>query len=399
MDLVEKQKLEKNILKLSFYSFFQSFLVVIPILVPFWQNQGLTLKDIFLLQGIFGVSLIIFDVPAGYLADILGRKKSLVAGAVVSALGWQILWMGSTFTHFAIYEAVLGLGLSLQSGCDIALLYNTLEKLELKGRKAGLLGRRLTCLTVGEGVASLRGGALATISLFVPAYVNGATALIPIFIASIIYEPSGQQLNRGGHIENFRAIGKALFGHSKLLTYAIGNFIFYGFATYCAVWSLQPYWKDRGIMIAFFGYLWAANSFMVAIVSRYAHWIEEKIGSTNAVLAIAILPIIGYLGMGYVGGLWGLAFTLTFPICRGLNQVIFQDAINTRVSADIRATANSIGSLGMRALFIIFGPVLGHLLDTEGSASAMKALGYVYLAGFFVVAVPLLQQRKSFRLG
>lgn len=398
MEQSEQRKLEKNIFKLSAYSFFQSFLVVIPILIPFWQGQGLSLKEIFLLQGIFGFSLIIFDMPAGYLADILGRKKSLVAGTIVSALGWQLLWMGSTFTHFAIYEAVLGLALSLQSGCDIALLYNTLDKLEMKGRKSGFLGRRLTCLTAGEGVASLLGGALASISLYWPAYVNAVTACIPFFIAITLYEPQGQKLDRGGHFENFRAIGNALFGHSKLLTYAIMNFIFYGFATYCAVWSLQPYWKDRGVIIAFFGYLWAANSFIVALVSRYAHWIEEKIGSANAVLAITILPIMGYLGMGYASGLWGLIFTATFPICRGLNQVIFQDAINSRVPADMRATANSVGSLGMRALFIIFGPLLGHILDVQGSASAMTSLGYIYLIGFFVIAWPLLRQRKSFRL-
>ncbi|MBC7740680.1 MAG: MFS transporter, partial [Bdellovibrionaceae bacterium] len=393
------KKLESNVFKLSFFSFFQCFLVIIPVIVPYWQGLGLTLKEIFMLQGIFGVSLIIFDAPAGYLADIFGRKRSLVIGTIVSAVGWQVLWLGNTFSHFVIYEIILGLGLSLQSGCDIAMLYDTLDKLEMKGRKAGYLGRRLTFATVGEGVASLLGGALAAINIALPAYVNAINALIPVAVAFTIYEPQGDKLDRGSHIENFRAIGKALFGHSHLLTLAIFNFIFYGFATYCAVWSLQPYWKDRGVMIAMFGYLWAANNFAVAIVSRYAHWIEEKFGSTNVVIAISILPIIGYLGMGYIGGLWGLLFTLAFPIVRGLNQVIFQDAINSRVPADIRATTNSIGSLGIRALFVIFGPLIGHVLDVQGSSEMMKVLGYVYLVGFFVIALPLLSQRRAFRLG
>ena len=398
MHSTEQQKLQRNIFKLSLFGFFQMFMVIIPVIVPYWQGLGLTLKEVFMLQGIFGVALIIFDAPAGYMADIVGRKKSLLVGTIISALGWQILWMGSTFTHFAIYELIVGLGLSLQSGCDVALLYNSLDKLELKGRKAGFLGRRLTYSTLGEGIASLLGGALAGVSLILPAYVNSVVVFIPVFIAMTIYEPTGQKLDRGSHIENFRAIGKALFGHSRLLTYAIINFIFYGFSTYVAVWSLQPYWKDRGIMVVMFGYLWAANNFAVAIVSRYAHWIEEKVGSTNVVIAISILPIIGYLGMGYAGGLWGLAFTLAFPMCRGLNQVIFQDAINSRVPMDIRATTNSIGSLGVRALFILFGPLIGHVLDVRGSSDMMKVLGYIYFVGFFAVAIPLLRQRRAFRL-
>lgn len=392
-------QLQRNIPKIYLFCFFQTFLVVIPVIVPYWQNMGLTLKDIFWLQGIFGLSMIVFDAPAGYLADFFGRKKTLVIGSLITAVGFQILWFGNSFFDFVIYEIILGLGLSLQSGSDVAILYNSLEKLELQKRKASFLGRRITSQTVGEGVASLLGGALAGIALAWPAYVNAITAWIPAVVAMTLYEPPGQRLPRGSHIENFRAIGKALFGHSRLLTYAILNFIFYSFATYCAVWSLQPYWKERGIGIAMFGYLWAANSFMVALVSRYAHTIEERLGSTKVVIAISILPVLGYLGMGLTGGLWGLIFTLAFPICRGLNQVIFQDAINTRVPAEMRATTNSIGSLGMRAMFILFGPLLGHVLDTQGANQAMVVLGVIYTVGIFLVALPLLQQRKEFRLG
>ena len=147
-----------------------------------------------------------------------------------------------------------------------------------------------------------------------------------------------------------------------------------------------------------FGYLWAANSFIVALVSRFAHTIEEKFGPVKVTLCISILPVIGYLGMGLTPGLWSLAFLIAFPLCRGLNQVLFQDAINSRVPAEIRATTNSVGSLGMRALFIVFGPLLGHTIDQQGAAPAMAMMGWVYVAGLFVVAMPLLSQRKEFKI-
>jgi MFS family permease len=392
------KRLSGNIPKLYAYSFFQMFLVIMPVIIPFWESRGLTLKEIFTLQGIFGGALIVFDAPAGYLADLFGRKKAMVIGSIISALGFQILGFGRTFTHFAFYELVLGLGLSLQSGCDVAILYNTLEILNLKGRRAGFLGRRLTSQTLGEGFASLLGGWLAAYALVLPAFVNAATAWLPVFISLTILEPRGQSLPRGLHMANFRAIGKALFGHSRLLTLAIGSFIFYGFATFCAVWSLQPYWKSRGLDISMFGYLWATNCFLVALISRFAHSIEESCGSVAVVIAIALLPVIGYFGMGLVPGMWGLAFGLAFPVCRALNQVIFQDAINTRVPAEMRATTNSVGSLGMRALFILFGPMIGQVLDTKGSDQMMNLLGVIYFVGIFVVALPLLMQRRSFQM-
>ena len=84
------KRLSSNIPKLYAYSFFQMFLVIMPVIIPFWESRRLTLKEIFTLQGIFGGALIVFDAPAGYLADLFGRKKAMVIGIIISALGFQI---------------------------------------------------------------------------------------------------------------------------------------------------------------------------------------------------------------------------------------------------------------------------------------------------------------------
>lgn len=396
-DSAEWQKLKTNIPKLYAFAFFQMFLVIIPVIVPFWQDKGLSLQQIFMLQGIFGATLIACDAPAGYIADLFGRRRTLIIGSIISAIGFQFLWFGETFAHFAIYEIVIGIGLSLQAGCDVTILYNSLEKLRLHGHGTSYLGWRLTYQTIGEGIAALLGGFLAGIALDLPAYVNAVTGWIPVFVALTIYEPEGQRLPRVSHLRNLQSIGRAVFGHSKLLTFAILAFVFYGFATFVAVWSLQPYWESRGLDVKMFGYLWAFNNFMVAGMATFAGRFERKFGSVTVVVLIALLPVIGYFGMGYTPGLWGLIFTLAFPVCRALNQVIFQDAINVRVPAEMRATANSVSTLGMRALFIIFGPMVGHVLDTSGPDMAMQTLGWVYLAGIFVIGYPLLSQRRNFR--
>lgn len=398
MERAEFEKLKNNIPKLYAFTFFQMFLVIMPVIIPFFQSKGLNLQQIFTLQGIFGGTLIVFDAPAGYIADVFGRKITMIIGSVFSAVGFQFLWFGQGYYQFAIYEVIIGIGLSLQSGCDVAILYNTLEKLRLHGSGAGYLGRRLTYQTIGEGMASLLGGFLAGLSLTLPAIAMAITGWIPVFVAASLYEAEGQKLSRTSHVQNLLSIGKAVFGHSKLLTYAIMAFIFYGFATFVAVWSLQPYWQSRGLNYHLFGYLWAANNFIVAFVARYAYLVERRIGPAAIVVIVAALPVIGFFGMGFTPGLLGLLFTLTFPICRALNQVIFQDAINIRVPAEMRATVNSVATLGMRGLFVIFGPLVGHVLDTSGPNGAMKALGWIYASGIVLVALPLFSQRREFRV-
>lgn len=393
---IENKKWEKNLFYLYGFSFFQVFLVSIPVIVPYWKELGLSLKEIFALQGIFGVTLLICDIPAGYLADLFGRKKTLVIGSTISALGFQLLWMGNHFYHFVVYEIILGIGLSLQSGCDVAILYQSMENLKLVGGKAKYLGRRVLAMQVGEGIASLLGGALALGSLKWPMIANAVTPWFGVVFASLLYESHSQKLSKESHAENFKMIRKALFGHSKLLTFLIIAYVFYSFATYCAVWTLQPYWEKMGLPFWAYGVLWSINCFLIGFVGQWAHQIEKWLGSTWSVLMIAVTPIIGYLGMGQVGGWWGLAFMAFFPLCRGLNMVLFQDAVNSRVPQEIRATTNSIGSLGMRMLFIIFGPLLGQLIDLKGPAFALETMGYIYIIVFFVVALPLLSQRRYF---
>ena len=125
-----EQTYSKNIKLVYGYSFFQMFLVSIPVLVPYWKNSGLNISEIFLLQGIFGAVLIVFDLPAGYVADLFGRKKTMLLGSVITALGYQVLWLGTTFIDFAVFEIVVGIGLSLQSGCDVANSIATFPPME-----------------------------------------------------------------------------------------------------------------------------------------------------------------------------------------------------------------------------------------------------------------------------
>jgi hypothetical protein len=310
----------------------------------------------------------------------------------------MILFKGNSFIDFVWFEVVVGIGMSLQSGCDVAVLFNSAELAGRKSETGHFLSRRLSIVTFSEGAASLITAALTTISLKLPILVNAFTPWLMVLTVLFIKEPPTQRLSRESHLKNFKLIGKALFGHSKLLTWIIVSFVVYSFATYCAVWSLQPFWEEKGISPQHFGLLWAANSFATAFIGLYAKTIEKKIGSTATIIMISIAPIIGYLGLGLTGGLLGLIFSVFFPICRGLNGVLFQEALNNRIPDEIRATANSIGSLGMRMMFLIFGPALGWMMDNYGAAQAMKAMGYIYIVLFMLIALPLLKLRHQFKI-
>jgi hypothetical protein len=172
--------------------------------------------------------------------------------------------------------------------------------------------------------------------------------------------------------------------------------MFYSFVTLVAIWSFQEYWDQIGIPLIYFGYLWFAINAAIAVTGRYAHKVEKALGSESVLILIGALPIIGFFGIGSTASLYGLIFCFLFQWVRGLVSVVIPDALNKRVSGDMRATANSVMSLGTRILMIGVGPLVGATIDHSGMAVAMQGLGYLYFAVFLILLVPLLALRKQF---
>lgn len=399
--MIHKEKIRGNIPKVYALNFFMMFLVTIPIIVPYWQQFGLTLKDIYQLQAIFGLMMILLDVPAGYISDIFGRKICLVIVGIFNIFTYLILLNGKTFFHFALFEINAAFAFALYSGCDIALLYDSIDALEADDEHAierishskKFLGKRIFYSQIGESIASFAGGLLAVYSLRLPAMVNAVTAWGPLLIALTLHEPPRKTFESKKHLENFRIIYESLFKHSKLLTFMVIFNILYGFSTFAAVWAYQSYWAEIKIPVAYFGTLWALFNLSVAFFARSSHHFENKFGSVAIIFIVGISPVIAYLGLGLTASYASVLFLLFFAIARALNGVVLQDGINSKVPATMRATTNSICSLGMRAIFFFFGPWFGHLLDVRGVHFSFTVMGCVFAVIFLLMAFPLMRLR------
>jgi MFS family permease len=400
--MIHKEKIRANIPKVYALNFFMMFLVTIPIIVPYWKQFGLNLKDVYQLQAIFGLMMILLDVPAGYVSDLFGRKICLIIVGVFNIFTYLILLNGKTFFHFALFEINAAFALALYSGCDIALLYDSLDALDDDDESAiekishskKFLGKRIFYSQVGESVASFLGGLLAIYSLRLPAMVNAVTAWMPLFIALTLHEPPRKTFASKKHLENFKLIYDSLFKHSKLLTMMVIFNIIYGFSTFAAVWAYQSYWAEIKIPVAYFGTLWAIFNLSVALFARSSHFLETRLGPMIIISIVGISPVIAYLGLGLTASYASVLFLFFFAVARALNGVILQDGINSRVPPTMRATTNSICSLGMRAIFFFFGPWFGHLLDVRGVHYSFVIMGAAFAVIFFLISLPLMFFKK-----
>ncbi|MCB1683309.1 MAG: MFS transporter [Pseudomonadales bacterium] len=386
------EQLTRNLTRTLMLGFFQVFLVIMPIAVPFFQSKGLSMQEVFTLQALFGAVVLITEVPSGYVADLFGRRWTLILGAVFAGVGHTVLIGAEGFWGLALFEFALGISHSLISGADIALLYDT-ELALGRGDQAQrqIVGRLYSARTLSEALAALVcSGLMLMSSMEAVVYVQAVIGWIPLMLALRLVEPPAERLLSSGHLDNMRRICTHLMRDSAVLRLSVLALSIWSLTTFYAVWLLQKLWELQGIGLQHFGYLWAVLSVVAALSGRYAHALEARFGTNGVLLFIGIAPALGYLGMDLFGTIGAYLASLTFFVSRGVGFVVLKDALNSRVPSSFRATANSLTSFGFRGAFLLTGPLVGYGFDLWGMSTTLYLLAGTTGLIFVAIILPLL---------
>lgn len=373
-------------------------MIVMPIIAIYWQDQGLIIRDIFLLQVIFSIAVVVLEVPSGYFADMFGRKGSLVLGVLMGTAGFLLYFLASSFWGFAFAEIVLAISAAFLSGADSAFLYDTLQQYESVDQHTKFEGRIISATRLSEAGAALLCGLLVTVlsfkSIFFWQFVVMALA-IPIALS--LKEPA-----KPVEVEKRKSvlqIVKFVTRENKRLLHLN---IFTGFlsaSTLAMVWFAQPYWAELEVNAAYFGLMWAVLNILVSVAAYYSHRLEKFFSFRTLFGAFALAPLIlyGLLGMGI--GLAALLIIPVFWIVRGLVQPITLDYINRETVSSIRATVVSASQLFSRLAFAVLSPFLGWVADVWSLETAFltsaTVLGGLTLISFFFLYAHM-RTRDSF---
>ena len=92
--------MKRNLLALYLIKISKWFTLVMPIIVLFYEKQGLGLQDVFILKSVYSVAAVILEIPSGYLADVWGRRKCLILGCTLFFFGYLCYSFTSTFEAF-----------------------------------------------------------------------------------------------------------------------------------------------------------------------------------------------------------------------------------------------------------------------------------------------------------
>ncbi|SEK41216.1 Major Facilitator Superfamily protein [Blastococcus sp. DSM 46786] len=375
-----------------------------PITVLLAQARGLTLGEIGVLFTVHGAVVVALELPTGGLADVLGRRPVVVAGAALHLISCLLFATATSFAGFLVGILALGLGRVLDSGPVEAWYVDTVHRLEPGADVAPGLAKHSAADGASLAVGAVVGGFLPALAgssgaagLALP-YL-GAAVLDVVYVVAVLrllteVRPPRQGSARAALGSGLRAV-PATVGAAVRLSVTDGPMRVVllltgiGGAGLVACELLGPVRfselaGDRDDGAAVYGVV-LAGSFAAAALGAVAAPALRRLlrGSTRA--ACAVLSLLGGVALATLAGPDLLAvaatgFVLQY-LAHGSAWPLLSAVLHTRVAAAHRATAVSAMSLAVALGGIAGNLVIPPLVAAAGLEGAFLAVGVVVALG------------------
>lgn len=369
-----KQVADNNTKTFIHYRVFFRARYYYPVFTLLFLDFGLSLSQFAILNSIWALTIVLFEIPLGGLADTIGRRKIVIFSAILLNLE-LLVWLfapingGDTLFYFFLVNRILsGLCEAASSGADEALAYDALEKANLKNKWSEVLEKtqRYTSLyfifvlligasvydpTIVTYLYNLFGG-IGTISqedtLKFPLILNQLAALYVLYKSFQFKEhweqnQSIQNALRSSGIKIVQSVNwikKTLIVIALLLILTFSESLILQFLT-----LMQQYWKVIDIPIFYYGIIGSTLALFASIIPSLGKFLYGRLNlKTNFTLCYASL-LIAYaliaLSIPYYGILPAILLYCTYQLVIYLNSVY----LNQYCLEDNRATILSIQSM------------------------------------------------------
>ncbi len=389
------------------YGFLKNLRFFEPFLVLFFLQQGLTFFQIGLLYTVREVSTNILEVPTGILADLIGRRITMVLSMAVYITSFLIFTFTSSFYPFALAMFLYGCGDALRSGTHKALILSYLKIKGWEHLKVEYYG--------GTRSWSQRGSALNVILASAFVFLTStyrwvfALSVLPYLINLINLATYPSYLD--ANVKKGRKSGGFSLSFLRRSAYikALLNSSLYMGLFKSTKDYLQPVLKGLALSLPFllytsgerrtavlvgvvYGVIYIVNS----LASENAYRLRDLLGGKEG-LAINLTYAIGSVSVVLAGLTFHLSMAwlsvlmfLMLYVFQNLRRPITLSYISGTAPEGALATALSVES-NIRTLYAAaLSPLIGYLADVFGVGLALASVGAITLA---LLPVAFLKER------
>lgn len=401
--------------KFCAYGFLKNLRLFEPFLILFFLDSGLTFLQIGVLYSIREIARNILEIPAGILADSLGRKRTMISSFVMYIFSFVAFYLGEVYVAFITAMLLYALGDAFRTGTHKAMIFDYLKMNNRSDQKVHYYGHTRSWSQIGSAVSSLIAGAFI---FFTGNYhLIFLFSIIPyildlILISSYPRELDGlsQAFDKKKITENFKRVFFDFINsfRKKEVLKAVANLsVHTGF--YRALKDyLQPVLQTLALSLPLFlAYNDEQRTALVVAVVYFVVYMLTSFSSRNAgrfaqqfkflSKPLNITLLVGLI-FGLLSGLlyenqWVLfssVFFIGIYLVENLRKPIGISYVADTVNKDILATVLSAESQAHTLVAAILAPVFGYIADTLGLGYSM-----IIISVFLFALYPFIALRNS----
>jgi len=353
----------------------------IPVIALFYISSQVPLEQFTVIMSVFALTILLFELPTGVIADLLGKKKTLLLSRLLYMVEIPILAFMDGFWPFLIAKIISGIGVSLWSGSEQALLYDTLKKLKREKEHKRISGLLFTVNHITMAFVFIIGAWMFSINHKLPAiasipFVTGGFILT--FFLTEPY-PVKKKINLASAWAHFKKSVEHVWKHNYVKYLIAFSLPIHAMIVIILTIS-SAYFEKIMIPVIFIGVLAFISAMTSAISSKKAHSIEERLGDRKSLQLIQIFVILGLLLMAGMVKYFGAIFYLFIPLAAGLFNVLINHYVNVHIETAHRATILSIKNMCNQLGIVVLFPLAGYITKTKSMRGS-----FIFLAGFFIV--------------
>jgi len=379
---------DKQYYKFCLYGFFKNLRFFEAFLILFFLDNGLNFLQIGLLYSIREIIVIIMEIPSGFIADALGRRKTMISSFLIYALSFLGFGFSSNFFFFSISMILFAVADAFRTGVHKAMIFHYLKRNDWQMHKVEYYGKTRSWSQAGSAVSALIAALLVFISgnyqiIFLaaiipylldailvwsyPKYLDGERKQIRTSIISYKFKEVWISFKLSfTNLSIFRSLANlSLYtGYYKSVKDYIQELIkLLALATPIMAWLTEE--KKTAVFIGVFYFV---TYFLTSVSSSYSGKFYKLF--KNAVKPMNLSIIIGlsmglFIGVFYEYGIFALAIIgfVLLMIIENLRKPIGIALIAEQSKDKAMATILSVESQAKSLFAAILAPIIGLLAD------------------------------------
>ncbi len=327
------EKRRRTVLVYNLYLIFSEPLFWGPIVIFSLQTLAhMSLDRIFMMEAIVMGVLVLCNVPAGALADVIGNKRALLIGRVLLLVSTGLFTVMTNEVGAWVANVVWAIGYSLVSGTESSILYQTLhaggDATDFKKVRGTAVSWRFFVVAF----LSLTVGFLVQADPRLPLLLSIPGMVVSLVLVCFMSEPSVvERYSVQAQVTAFKQ-GVTFVMKMPFVLWIVG------FASLIAavskVWFFMynPYFALVAVPITHYGFIFFMLNVTAWVSSRYSHVVEKWMQEGTLVLLSLVCIAVPILLMALFPIYLMAYLVLAQNVVRGFIRPFTEDLVHHHVT-------------------------------------------------------------------